>query len=215
MNQSNQATSPSVRSPHHAWLAPLFGIGAAMLVVGATSHLRETTDSVVVAMLPGLAFIAFLVFGLIKSLQCLSGARRIGHGIAGLLLNGAAILFVCMMFYSAVFAVQNRNSPEALVKRTAIQLENDAPVEVDETTTLVRVFVDPATTLNLEFEIHGIPPEAMSPEAFDRIETMTRENVQDGPFGKLLSNGANVHYIYVHEDRSVRHEFTIKGTAGK
>ena len=212
MDRASQAKSPSIRSPHHAWLAPLFGIGASILITACTSHARETTDSKIVEMLPGLAFIAFLLFGLFKSIQCLLGARRVGHGIAGLLVNGAALLLVGLMLFVTISAIQNRNSPETRVRIAAQQLEKELPVQVDDTTTLVRAFVGPPSTLNIKYEVHGIPFDALGPEAINQIEMGTRESVGSSPLGELLSNGAHIHYIYQHEGGKVLFEFTIQGT---
>lgn len=218
MDQSSRAKTPIVRSPHHAWLAPVFGIGASMLIKAFTWNAGESTDSKIVEkiveMLPGLAFVAFLLFGLFKSIQCLIGARRVGHGIAGLLINIAALVFVGMMLFAAISAIQTRNSPETLVRIATLQLKKEIPVQIDETTTLVRAYADPSTTLNLECKIHGMPFDAIGPEAINQIEAMARENVRSSPLGDLLSKGANIHYIYQHEDGKLLGDFTIHGSAG-
>lgn len=213
VDQVRPLKSSSIRSPHHAWLAPIFGIGASVLIMAFTSQTREASGSKVVEMLPGLVFIVFLLFGLFKSVQCLFGFRRVGHGIAGLLINGVGLMLVALMIFVAISAIQNQNSPETLVRIEAIQIKKNTPLQIDETTTLVSVFVDPPTTLNFICTVHNVPFELFDTEAINKLETNTRKNVPNSRLGNLLTNGADIRYVYQHEEGKVLCEFTISGTA--
>ncbi len=90
-----------VDRPHQAWLAPIAGY-AYLILLGFLATLMTSDDSslamlMVFDILQLLGFLAFLVFGYTKSIQCLIGKGNVKHGIAGLIVNTLSALFFALL----------------------------------------------------------------------------------------------------------------------
>ncbi|MEM1098048.1 MAG: hypothetical protein AAGH92_04600 [Planctomycetota bacterium] len=215
---------PPIRHPRQAWLAPLAGFGGMLVVSFLTSGITRDSNlgrggTIVLASLPSLAFLAAVVFGYVKSIQCLRHRRAPGHGIAGLLSNSFAVLLVVGVIYVAFDAAgraretvrQAAATPEAQVQAIADSLRPELPIEVDEATVVVNVSVVQPTQLTMTYEISMMSiAEFMDGRLITILEESVRESVMDNPIMvELAGSGASVRYLYRHEDGTRLGEFTI------
>lgn len=204
----------SIKSPHHAWLAPIAGIGAAFLIrvfAPPENSVSVESNAKLIQALPGLAFIVCIVFGIFKSIQCLVGKRALWHGFGGLLVNGIAAFSIVAMLMTAVMAIREMDNPAADVSYVVSQMNKEIPFSIDENTKIVRVFAGPPTMLNVEMEVHGFDLDEIDISLFaEQLENETRKNAHSSSLGVLLENGANIRYIYRHSDGQHITEFTLE-----
>ena len=97
-----------VKHPHHAWLAPFAGFGATLLLSCLMGNVAKGAESPILAGVIGLfviaVFFSFIIFGVIKSVQCFIGMRHPIHGTFGLLFNVGTIILMALMFIGAMNA---------------------------------------------------------------------------------------------------------------
>lgn len=73
-----------------------------MIVLGILATLIPSEDTsrailMVFDILQLIGFMAFLVFGYTKSIQCLNGKGNVKHGIAGLIVNTLSSLYFALL----------------------------------------------------------------------------------------------------------------------
>ncbi len=111
-DQQIDVTSKSrVPYPYHAWLAPLAGYAAAVILnIGMTMTIGgEQQQSRILLLIAGLVplcgWLACHVLGYVKSIQCLIGKRHLAHGIVGLIVNTLSVIFMVLMIIALLVAL--------------------------------------------------------------------------------------------------------------
>ena len=107
-----QTTSDRIERPYHAWLAPIAGYAAAVILnIMMNLTLGKEEPSRVYMLIMGLVplsgWLAFHVFGYVRSVQCLINKRSPKHGIAGLIVNTLSVAFMVLVFIGTIMAAQS------------------------------------------------------------------------------------------------------------
>ena len=205
----------TVERAYYAWLSPLAGWGAALVVNVLMSVLlnQQTQEDrvvkIVLGLLPTLALLAFHVFGYIKSVQCLIGFRRGGHGIAGLAANTLSLVLLALVVVAGFTAAQQSR---AAARVTAIveEARGRLPIRIDENTEWVKVYADSPNVMTFEYRVTGIDPASVTPEGLAHLEDHVRETIrQNQTLTGLEGTGTKVRYLYVHEDGETMLDFVV------
>lgn len=213
---SKPATSlEAVKYPYHAWLAPVAGIGAAIVVNLIMLLLLGADDASQIVrfirgLLPLTALIACIGFGFFKSVQCTIGKRRPGHGTVGFAVNSLAILIIAALIYSIFIAHARAASPQYQAQSAARELYAELPIRVDSTTTMVDAYTTGEQTLVLVYEVQTFITQNIRLDQRES-EFLNKVNRPNSPFRSLLDSGGNIKNIYQNRDEVLLLEFTVPG----